>query len=126
MQVLSDTEQVILDVFRTHGPLLSRTALEEHCVKRGIKRHYDGPLYAGRLAIMARYAQGFTVFEVLSFHRTILPERPFGESVDILSTDGQRRLNHGQRLSLQLQRIVKRHCSASGQFSPTSERALCP
>ncbi len=54
MQVLSDTERVIVDVFRTHGPLLSRTALEEHCVSRGVNRHTMG-LYAGRLAIIARY-----------------------------------------------------------------------
>jgi hypothetical protein len=55
MRVLSEIEQVILDVFQTHGPLLSRTALEEHCAKRGIKRQTMG-LYTGRLAIMARYS----------------------------------------------------------------------
>jgi hypothetical protein len=54
MQVLSETELVIVDVFRTHGPLLSRAALEEHCAKRGVKRQTMG-LYAGRLAIIARY-----------------------------------------------------------------------
>jgi Sigma-70, region 4/Bacterial RNA polymerase, alpha chain C terminal domain len=48
IQVLSDTERVIVDVFRTHGPLLSRTALEEHCVSRGVNRNTMG-LYAGRL-----------------------------------------------------------------------------
>jgi DNA-directed RNA polymerase alpha subunit len=57
LQVLSDTEQVILDVFRAHGPLLSRTALEEHCFKHGVKRSTLS-LYAGRLAIIARYAPG--------------------------------------------------------------------
>ena len=54
-QVLSDIEQIIVEVFRTHGPLLSRTALEEHCAKRGVSR-YTMSLYAGRLAIIARYA----------------------------------------------------------------------
>jgi hypothetical protein len=54
LQVLSDTEQLILDVFRAHGPLLSRTALEEHCFRRGVNRHTMG-MYAGRLAIIARY-----------------------------------------------------------------------
>jgi hypothetical protein len=56
-QILSDTEQVIVDVFRTHGPLLSRAALEEHCVKRGVNRHTMS-IYAGRLAIIARYGLG--------------------------------------------------------------------
>jgi hypothetical protein len=55
MQVLSDIERVIVEVFRTHGPLLSRTALEEHCAGRGIKRQTMG-FYAGRLAILARYS----------------------------------------------------------------------
>lgn len=54
-QVLSDTEQIILNVFRAHGPLLSRIALEEHCFQRGVKRSTLS-LYAGRLAIIARYA----------------------------------------------------------------------
>lgn len=54
VQVLSDTEQVILNVFRTHGPLLSRAALEEHCANRGVNRHTMG-LYVGRLPIIARY-----------------------------------------------------------------------
>jgi hypothetical protein len=57
MQILSDIERVIVEVFQTHGPLLSRTALEEHCARRGIKRQTMG-LYAGRLAIMARYSPG--------------------------------------------------------------------
>jgi DNA-directed RNA polymerase alpha subunit len=56
-QVLSHTEQVILDVFRAYGPLLSLAALEDHCVTRGIKRTTSS-LYAGRLAIIARYAPG--------------------------------------------------------------------
>jgi hypothetical protein len=56
-QVLSDTEQVILDVFRSHGPLLSLTALENHCVRCGVNRNTMG-LYAGRLAILARYGPG--------------------------------------------------------------------
>jgi hypothetical protein len=43
-----------VDVFQTHGPLLSRRALEEHCVSRGVNRHTMG-LYPGRLAIIARY-----------------------------------------------------------------------
>ena len=55
MQVLSDTEQVIVEVLRTHGPLLSRTALEEHCIRSGVNRHTMS-LYVGRLAILARYA----------------------------------------------------------------------
>ncbi len=56
-QVLSDIERAILDVFRTHGPLLSRMDLEGCCVERGIKRTTLS-LYAGRLAIIARYAPG--------------------------------------------------------------------
>jgi hypothetical protein len=57
LQVLSHTERVIVDVFRDYGPILSLAALEDHCVKRGIKRTTSS-LYAGRLAIMARYAPG--------------------------------------------------------------------
>jgi len=57
LQILSEIEQVIVNVFRTHGPLLSRTALEEHCVSRGVNRQTMS-LYAGRLAIIARYGPG--------------------------------------------------------------------
>jgi len=57
LQVLSHTERVIVDIFRAYGPILSLAALEDHCAKRGIKRTTSS-LYAGRLAIMARYAPG--------------------------------------------------------------------
>jgi hypothetical protein len=56
-KVLSDIERAILDVFCTHGPLLSRRDFEELCAKRGIKRTTLS-LYSARLAIMARYAPG--------------------------------------------------------------------
>jgi len=66
VQVLSHTERVIVDVFRAHGPILSLAALEDHCVKRGIKRTTSS-LYAGRLAIMARYAPGLYGLRGASF-----------------------------------------------------------
>ena len=56
-QVLSDIERAILDVFCTHGPLLSRSDFEELCAERGIKRTTLS-LYSARSAIMARYAPG--------------------------------------------------------------------
>ena len=55
--VLSDIERAILDIFRTHGPLLSRKDFDERCVEHGIKRP-SLTLNTARLAIMARYAPG--------------------------------------------------------------------
>jgi DNA-directed RNA polymerase alpha subunit len=66
LRVLSQTEQVIVDVFQVHGPILSLAALEEYCVKRGVKRTTSS-LYAGRLAIMARYAPGLYGLRGASF-----------------------------------------------------------
>jgi DNA-directed RNA polymerase alpha subunit len=84
LQVLSDTEQVILEVFRTHGPLLSRAALEEHCFERGVKRSTSS-LYTGRLAIIARYAPRVyglrgTAFSPDDLDRaSLLPEARFSD-----------------------------------------------
>jgi hypothetical protein len=66
LRVLSQTEHVIVDVFQAHGPILSLTALEDYCVKRGVKRTTSS-LYAGRLAIMARYAPGLYGLRGASF-----------------------------------------------------------
>ena len=55
LKVLSDNERIIVEVFRTCGPLLSRAELEENCIRHGVNRHTMS-LYAGRLAILARYA----------------------------------------------------------------------
>jgi hypothetical protein len=56
-QILGSSELAVLDAFRTHGPLLSRKQLEEHCAERGISRH-SLRVYALRSPIVSRYAKG--------------------------------------------------------------------
>ena len=56
-QIFNKGELAILDAFRAHGPLLSRTQLQDHCAERGVGRH-SFRQYAIRTPIIARYARG--------------------------------------------------------------------
>lgn len=56
-EVLSDTESIIVDVLREHGPVMQRPKLEELCLGKGLHRDtfYIHLTYS---PVIARYARG--------------------------------------------------------------------
>jgi hypothetical protein len=56
-EALSETEYIFYDVFRNHGPLLSRRQLEQECLKRQMNRHTFW-VYLSYSPILERFAAG--------------------------------------------------------------------
>jgi hypothetical protein len=66
IDVLSEAELIILDVLRTHGPLMCRPEFEQLCIKRGMNSNTFG-LYLNRSAILAKYATGIYGLRGITF-----------------------------------------------------------
>jgi hypothetical protein len=56
-EVLSDTESVIVDVLREHGPVMRRPKLEELCLGKGLQRETFS-IHLTYSPVITRYARG--------------------------------------------------------------------